>query len=97
LFQDKVFLISRAEAYGGAEGVSTGEKPYEYYSLLAPAATTAEIPGRIKYLSGSARNWWLRSPYVGYSYYPRGVYPAGSISITTATNAFGLAPACTIY
>lgn len=97
LFQDKVFLLSRVEAYGGAEGVSTGEKPYEYYSLLAPAATTAEIPGRIKYLSGSARYWWLRSPHVGSSRYPRGVYTTGSISNNFAIYAIGLAPACTIY
>lgn len=97
LFQDKVFLISRVEAYGGAEGVSTGEKPYEYYSLLAPAATTAEIPGRIKYLSGSTRYWWLRSPNVGYSGNPRNVHTTGSVYGSSAISALGLAPACTIY
>lgn len=97
LFEDKVFLLSRVEVYGGAEGESTGENPYEYYSLIAPAATTGELPGRIKYLSGSPRYWWLRSPYVGTSYVPRGVYTTGSVGYGNVYNAYGLAPACTIY
>ena len=97
LFQDKVFLLSKVEAYGGVGGVSTGEKPYEYYSLLAPVATTAGMPGRIKYLSGSARSWWLRSPNVIYAQVQFHVNPVGSIPYTSSFFAIGLVPACTIY
>ncbi len=97
LMEDKVFLLSRVEIYSGTEGVTTGESAYPYYSMLAPAATTADLAGRIKYLSGAARYWWLRSPYVAYSYGPRRVYPSGYVSNVVAISAYGLAPACTIY
>lgn len=96
LFHDKVFLISRVEAYGGDEGDATGEKPYEYYSMLAPDATVAEVSGRIKYLNGSPSAWWLRSPYVTRAYSTRYVY-SGSITANNSSNARGLSPACTIY
>lgn len=96
LFSDKVFLLSRAEVFGGGEGVVTGENAYAWYSALAGSPTTGDLAGRIKYLSGAARTWWLRSPNVGYSYIPRGVYPTGNVSGSSAYDSYGLAPACCI-
>jgi len=96
LFSDKIFLLSRVEVYGGTEGVTTGEKPYFYYASLASAPTTDPLAGRIKYLSGTARAWWLRSPYVGDAYIPRVVNTSGYVSGSNAYYAYGLAPACCI-
>lgn len=96
LFSDKVFLLSKVEVYGGTEGVTTGENPYPYYALLAPNPTTDSLAGRIKYVGGSARPWWLRSHYVGYANYPRNVDTSGNVSVNYAYRASGLAPACCI-
>lgn len=96
LFSDKVFLLSRVEVHGGVEGTVAGESAYKYYSSLTPAPTTDALTGRIKYLSGSARNWWLRSPYIGGSNNPRGVNTSGNVNVNYAIYAYGLAPACVI-
>lgn len=96
LFSDKIFLLSRVEVYGGTEGVTTGEKPYFYYASLASAPTTDPLAGRIKYLSGTARLWWLRSPGVGDASGPRSVHASGSVYGGNAYYAYGLAPACCI-
>ncbi len=96
LFSDKVFLLSRVEVFGGTEGTTTGEQAYPYYSALAANPTTDALAGRIKYLDGSARYWWLRSPYPGYAHIPRFVGTSGTVSISYAVNANGAAPACCI-
>ncbi|MFY9379280.1 MAG: DUF6273 domain-containing protein [Acutalibacteraceae bacterium] len=96
LFSDKVFLLSRVEVFGGNEGVVAGENPYPWYSTLTANPTTGPLAGRIKYLSGSARYWWLRSPNVGSSNGSRNVYPAGNVGTNTANYSTGLAPACCI-
>ena len=96
LFSDKVFLLSTKEVYGTNEGVITGEDAYPYYSVLAGAATNDALAGRIKYLAGSARYWWLRSPNVGYSNSPRSVNTTGNVNYIYANIANGLAPACCI-
>ena len=96
LFSDKVFLPSRVEVFGGTEGETAGESPYAFYSALAASPTTESLAGRIKYLSGSARIWWMRSPYTGYLSFPRIVSLTGSVSSINANNAHGLAPACCI-
>lgn len=97
LFSDKVFLLSKVEVYGGTEGATTGENPYPYYALLAPNPTTDSLAGRIKYVGGSARPWWLRSPTVGNANYLRIVYTSGIVNSNGyASNAYGLAPACCI-
>ena len=96
LFSDKVFLLSRVEVFGGNEGVVAGENPYPWYSTLTANPTTDPLAGRIKYLSGSARYWWLRSPYVGNSGSPRVVGTTGNVGYTSAYDAGGLAPACCI-
>jgi hypothetical protein len=97
LFSDKVFLLSTKEVYGANEGTITGENPYPWYSALASNPTNDPLVGRIKYLTGSARNWWLRSPHVTNSHYPRLVGTTGGVnSYGSAYGAFGLAPACCI-
>ena len=97
LFSDKVFLLSRVEVFGGTEGTTTGEQAYPYYSTLAANPTTDALAGRIKYLDGSARYWWLRSPHTGTAPYPRYVGTSGTVtSFSSAVNASGAAPACCI-
>ena len=96
LFSDKVFLPSRVEVFGGTEGETAGESPYAFYSALAASPTNEPLAGRIKYLNGSARYWWLRSPRTGYAYLPRVVGTTGSVSDRRAGSAYGLAPACCI-
>ena len=96
LFSDKVFLLSRVEVFGGTEGTTTGEQAYPYYSTLAANPTTDALAGRIKYLDGSARYWWLRSPNTSTANIPRCVYPSGTVVASYASLAFGAAPACCI-
>lgn len=96
LFSDKVFLLSRVEVFGGTEGTTTGEQAYPYYSALSTNPTTGALDGRIKYLSSSARSWWLRSPSTGNAYNPRSVNTSGAVSSGSAYNAYGAAPACCI-
>ena len=96
LFSDKVFLLSRVEVFGGTEGTTTGEQVYPYYSALAANPTTDALAGRIKYLDGSARSWWLRSPNPGYARNPRYVNASGAVNSDDASNARGAAPACCI-
>lgn len=96
LFSDKVFLLSRVEVYGGAEGETGGEAPYPYYESMAPSPTTDALDGRIKYLGASARNWWLRSPGTGFARSVRSVHTSGSITTNSATDLTGVAPAVVI-
>ena len=94
---DKVFLLSVTEVYSTPEGVTTGEVPYDYYSLMAVAPTVEAVDWRIKYLAGSPRNWWLRSPSVGTSHYPRNVHTTGLVYHGYyAHYANGVSPACVI-
>jgi hypothetical protein len=92
-FSDKVFLPSKIEVYGAAEGTVTGESAYEYFSVNAAAPTDAAVAWRIKYLNGAANNWWLRSPAVHSSHNPRFVWTTGDIFSTSANSVFGMAPA----
>ncbi len=88
-FSDKVFLLTRVEVGLGTEGTTTGEFVYPYYDGIGNA-------GRIKTLSGSARSWWLRSPYVSNSRRVRRVDTDGSLNDHSVSYARGVAPACVI-
>lgn len=95
---EKVFLISRTEAYMGNEIAGGDGKAYAYYSNysdLAAAGTGADT-NRIKYLAGAAKYWWLRSPTVGYAYSVRIVHPSGALNLSGAASSYGVAPACCI-
>lgn len=95
---EKVFLISRTEAYMGNEVAGGEGKAYAFYAnysdLAAPG--TGKDTNRIKYRAGAAKYWWLRSPHVGDALYVRLVSPSGELSNYYATNTFGVAPACVI-
>lgn len=80
-FSDMVFLLSKVELYAVAEGVTDGEKAYPYYSALAAQPTDGALTGRIKYMDGTARQWWLRSPTVVTSANGRRITALGDVGI----------------
>ena len=89
--QDKFWLPSYSEVFGGAENNVADGTQYPYYSGGLAA-------DRIKYnSSGAARSWWLRSPHPWYALYVRLVYPDGSLNSNGAGNSHGAAVACAIY
>lgn len=96
--EELMFLISRSEIYAGLENNVNEGEPYAYYkdnSDLSSASGNADT-NRIKYLNGSAKYWWLRSPYSGYGYGVRRVLPTGSLYTSDASTSNGVAPACCI-
>lgn len=88
--EELFFLPSRSEVYNSAEiaGVNEGAV-YSYYKN----ATNAEC---IKTLNGSARYWWLRTPYASYAYFVRSVLTSGALYGSGAYDTYGVAPACCI-
>ena len=95
---DKFFLLSRSEVYGGLENNINEGSPYPYYkdySNLSEAGETADI-NRIKYRNGTAQLWWLRSPYAVAANSVRGVSTGGIVSQYSPSGVYGVAPACNI-
>ena len=96
---ERVFLLSRTEVYGGLNNNVSENAPYDYfknYSDLSSAGTGADS-NRTKYRNNVAKYWWLRSPYTGYAYSPYNVSPSGTIiDYVSATNSYGVVPACCI-
>jgi hypothetical protein len=86
LFSDKVFLLSRKEIFGDDEGDVTGEVVYPFWDGSSNA-------DRIK---GSPSRWWLRSPYVANTINTRNVNSSGWFHNSSASDSYGLAPACVI-
>jgi hypothetical protein len=95
---EKFFLLSRSEVYGGNEVTGGEGAAYPYYSDYSDlgSAGTGNDSNRIKYRSGPAQYWWLRSPNAGSADYVRIVYSAGGVSGSVAHNSYGVAPACCI-
>lgn len=93
-----IFLISRSEIYGGFENNVNDGEPYPYYANNSglSAAGTGVDTNRIKYQSGTAKHWWLRSPYSGTGGGVRCVYPTGGIGNYNALNSVAAVPACCI-
>ena len=90
--RDKFFLPSRVEMGCGEEGsgsAATGESVWPYYD----GATETD---RIKYNSGSARGWWVRSPNYWNASTTRVFNPSGALSNSNAYNTNGAAAACVI-
>lgn len=96
--EELMFLISRSEVYGGLENSVNEGNPYPYYKDFSDltSAGTGTDSNRIKYLSGAARYWWLRSPNPGYANIVRYVYTTGIIHNNVANYTNGVAPACCI-
>ena len=89
--QDRFWLPSYSEVFGGMENNVADGIQYPYYSGGLAA-------DRIKYnSSGAARDWWLRSPNPWDAYYVRLVHPDGSLGNNSARNSLGAAVACAIY
>ena len=86
---DKIFLLSNREI-GFTSDIDDGTTVLPYYD----GATNAD---RIKYNASSvAARWWERTPNSGYASGVRLVNTDGSLLSSGASDAYGLAPACTI-
>ncbi len=96
--EELMFLISRSEVYSGLENSVNEGQPYAYYKdfsdYTSPSASADS--NRIKYLNGSARYWWLRTPFSGDANSVRGVFTTGNIYYDHASSSLGVAPACCI-
>lgn len=80
---DKLFLLSEIEIFGSVKYSKSGEgTQYAYYK--AGNST-------VKNISGSAKYWWERSPYVDDNSQFCNVHSDGSVSINWANNTFGVA------
>lgn len=93
-----MFFISYSEAYSGLENAVKEGEPYPYYkdySKLLDAGIGAD-DNRIKYFSGLAKYWWLRSPNAGNAYSVRGVGTNGDVYSCEARYVSAIAPACCV-
>lgn len=95
---EKFFLLSRSEVYGGNEVTGGEGAAYPYYSDYSDLGSvgTGNDSNRIKYRSGSAQYWWLRSPTAGSAYNVRIVNTTGDVYGNGAGNSIGVASACCI-
>lgn len=96
---DKFFLLSRSEVYGGKENNINEGEPYPYYSNYSDlsAAGVGDDSNRIKYRSGTAQIWWLRSPGSASGSTVRTVDTSGNVNgYGTEGISIGVAPACNI-
>lgn len=99
--EERFFLLSRAEVYGGTERNADGADgtPYAYYkdnsALTAPG--TAEDSNRIKYRNGSATYWWLRTSYYASGNSIRNIGNKGEMYSASGSGNYGIVPACVIY
>lgn len=79
---DKLWLLAEVEVDGTTSaGYADEGEQYEYWKTVKDGTVAAD---RIKYLSngsGSASNWWLRSPHVSFSTYFRNFYSTGAVGI----------------
>ena len=88
---DKLWLLAEVEVDGTTSaGYADEGEQYEYWKTVKDGTVSAD---RIKYLSngsGSAYNWWLRSPYVSDSLYFRYILSAGNVGYYNASNTRGM-------
>ena len=85
----KIGLLSEKEIFGSYGGVDAGDHLLDLYQ----DATDAD---RIKYYSGSARSWWLRSPHWYTARNERSVGTSGAANDSYANGSLGVVPACKI-
>lgn len=85
---DEFYLASRAEIFGSHDVNDD--------TVLFPFYEGAGNADRIKYRDGSAADWWLRTPHSGNAFTVRRVLSDGTVNVSYANGAHGLAPACTI-
>lgn len=95
---DKFFLLSKSEIYGGLENNINEGSPYPYYkdySSLSEAGTGNDS-NRIKYRSGSASSWVIRTPFSSGAGNIRSINASGGVTSTGTYSNGGIAPACVI-
>ncbi len=94
---ERFFLLSRSEVYGGNQTTGGEGAAYPYYSqysdLSAPG--TGNDTNRIKYIGAYKQYWWLRSPT------DRGdfvfhVRNTGNIDTNGAFNGLAVVPICCV-
>ena len=89
--EDDVFLLAEYEVFGSRTNASTQEanylKQYSYYS-----AGNSKVMYRHN-ATGTAANWWERSPNSDYSYAFCYVYTRGSAGYHYAHYSYGVSPA----
>lgn len=99
--EELIFLPSRTEMGLGNSVVDVYETPVAADGTAKTTALPlfARNADRIKYLSGVARNWWMRSPNPGanYAHVAYLVMPDGTIDNGNGRNISGVAPACVMY
>lgn len=83
---DKLFLLSEVEIFGSTTYSVSGEGSQYAY---CKANNTAN--DRVKTVSGSAYNWWERSPYASYATGFCSVYSNGDATSGSASNLYGVA------
>ena len=86
---DEFYLASAREIFNTNWDVADDSKVFPFYEGAGNA-------DRIKYRDGSAATWWLRTPNSENAHSVRFVISDGTMGDNYASNAFGLAPACTI-
>lgn len=88
---DKLWLLAEVEVDGTTSaGYADEGEQYEYWKTVKDGTVAAD---RIKYLSngsGSATNWWLRSPLVSTSTYFRSFNSTGSVNYSYASTTRGV-------
>ena len=88
---DKLWLLAEVEVDGTTSaGYADEGEQYEYWKTVKDGTVSAD---RIKYLSngsGSAYDWWLRSPYVSNSAYFRHFNSTGVVSSSSANHTRGV-------
>lgn len=97
--EEFIFPLSMTEVgFGANDGVYEGpvsaagvvtQTPYPYYANASNA-------DRIKYQGGTARSWWLRSPYPSTAYSVRNVTSSGALNYDYAYVTHGAVSACAI-
>jgi hypothetical protein len=91
---DKIFLPAQVEVYGSAPYSLTNEGS-QYAIFKNAGVTTSSYSALIKNLangSGSAYDWWLRSPYSSNTTGFCIVYSSGNYTNSTAGNSYGVCP-----
>lgn len=95
---DKFFLLSRSEVYGGLENNINEGSPYPYFSNYSDlsAAGTGNDMNRIKLRNDSVQAWWLRSP--GYASNGNNcvVGSNGNLTYISVSDVYGISPTCNI-
>lgn len=95
---ERFFLPSRSEVYGGDEVTGGEGAAYPYYSDYSGlnAAGNSADDNRVKYKNGSNNPWWLRTPVSTRASFARGVNSDGSVNLFLTYSSAGVSPACCI-